>query len=193
MRCPNCGQEWQTNYCPSCKKTIQETSAESEYESQAMETAEDNEQGLIESDTNLPDKSSLEQDLKFCTHCGQKLDVSVNFCWNCGTQLTATVAPVQLSEKPGSKGTLSMASAALTVSLVGFVLYCCCIGVLFEPIALYLGIRALAVLNNDPGYSGRGLAIAGIVISGLLILFAFILFIFALTSDINYYESFYTP
>ena len=190
MRCPDCGQEWQTNYCPNCKKTFHEIVESSESIKQPSESTSIKQEGSLEPVLMTSEQSQQIQDYKFCMHCGQKLVSSAVFCWKCGIRTTAIAPPIHVSQGPGMKGTLSEASASLIVSLIGFVFYFCCIGVLLEPIALYLGIKALHVLKEDPGYSGRGLAIAGIVISGILILFTLLMLLIAATSDIRYYESF---
>lgn len=190
MRCPDCGQEWQTNYCPACKKTFQENTETSESNSQSDAANGTEEEGPIEPVLVSTENDQQDQDYKFCVQCGQKLVTSANFCWKCGTSTSHVAPALQTSDRPGNKGTLSEASASLTVSLVGFLLCFCCIGALLEPVALYLGIKALHTLKEDPGYTGHGLAIAGIAISSILILFTLLVLILAITGDLRYYESF---
>ncbi|MBN1350602.1 DUF4190 domain-containing protein [candidate division KSB1 bacterium] len=196
MRCPDCGQEWQTNYCPFCKKTFHETQAD---ESASNPPEVQPKTGADEDSTPSPDTAAddSEQNVKFCMHCGQKLQMDANFCLNCGANCGAATTPQQPAMTPFAaypvKGTLSDATASFILSLVGFVLYACCLGVVLEPIALFLGIRALRIIDRDPAYSGKGLAIAGIIISGLLIFLTLVLLLMALIGDYRYYESFYTP
>jgi len=185
MRCPECGQEWRTNYCPICKKTIPEI-LESEI-------------GVEDSDSSAATEGQsthkLEAAQQFCTRCGQPIEMTNLFCGQCGAPIGSTAASsFPGSVVPQSKGTLPMANTSLILALTGILLSCCCgIGILLEPIALFLGIWAMRTLHADPAYKGHGLAVTSIIISAILILITLSLLIVLLNSDLSYYESFYTP
>lgn len=65
------------------------------------------------------------------------------------------------------KGPVKEASEALTYALIGIF----CFGIILGPIAISKGSKALNIINEDPGYEGRGKATAGIIIGIIDIIF----------------------
>lgn len=77
-----------------------------------------------------------------------------------------------------SQGTNGLAVASLITGILSFL----CVGLLFGPIAVILGILGRKKANDEMAGSGAGMALAGIItgVLGFLISGAFVLFTFVL-------------
>lgn len=65
------------------------------------------------------------------------------------------------------KGNLEEASSSLTYAIIGLF----CLGFIFGPMAIAKGMKALNIIEKDPGYQGKGKAIAGLTIGIIETLF----------------------
>jgi hypothetical protein len=66
-----------------------------------------------------------------------------------------------------------MAIASMVLGILGFLTSILLIGIIFAPIGLFLGVKAVAKAGRQPRvYGGKGFAVAGIVISAVTLLFA---------------------
>lgn len=80
-----------------------------------------------------------------------------------------------------SQGTNGLAVAALIVGILSFF----CVGLLFGPIAIVLGILARKKANDEMGGNGAGMALGGIItgVLGFVASAAFVLFFFVLAES----------
>jgi len=105
--------------------------------------------------------SECKEDTKSCPNCGKEIKKTALKCRYCGQYIDENI-----KEKLLPKGELKEASGALTYSLIGIL----CFGFILGPVAIHKGIKALKIIRNEPGYKGKGKAIAGIVIGSIVTL-----------------------
>ena len=95
------------------------------------------------------------EDTKPCPICGKEIKRSALKCRHCGQYLDETIKPRQTP-----KGTVKEASTSLTYAIIGIFLF----GFILGWVAISNGNKALKIIEADPGYKGKGMAIAGIII-----------------------------
>ena len=98
------------------------------------------------------------EETKACPMCGKGIKKSALKCRYCGEYLDESIR-----EKLTPKGKLKEASDSLSNALVGIL----CFGFILGPIAIHKGIKALNIIQKEPGYEGKGKAIAGIIIGSI--------------------------
>jgi phage FluMu protein Com len=101
------------------------------------------------------------EETKLCPGCGREIRKSALKCRHCGQYVDERIRIAS-----GPKRQLKEASTALTCSIIGIF----CFGIILGPVAVYNGVKALNMIQNDPQYEGRGKAIAGIIIGSIEIL-----------------------
>ena len=103
--------------------------------------------------------------MKFCEHCGGKLEGSVEYCPNCGAKVDKAKAEVVNGEvvNNGTTPVKDNTTTAFVCSIVGFL---CCTYVAIP--GLILSIMSLKDMNEGKISSEKKwMAILGIVLSGL--------------------------
>lgn len=98
---------------------------------------------------------------KTCPVCGREIKLEALKCRHCKSYLDP-----EMKDSLTPKGEAPNAKSALTNAIIGIF----CFGFVLGPIAVFKGIKVLNVIANDPGYTGRGKAIAAIVIGGIVTL-----------------------
>jgi hypothetical protein len=102
---------------------------------------------------------------KNCPMCGEVIKKIAIKCRYCGEYFDE-----RLQAKQIVKGSLKEASEALISAIIGIF----CFGIIFGPFAIYKGIKAINIINEEPGYEGKGKAIAGIIIGSIVTLLNFL-------------------
>ncbi len=97
-------------------------------------------------------------DLKSCPYCAEKIKKTAVKCRFCGQILDLDLKVTLEASQP--KGEIKEANDALIFSIIGLF----CFGVILGPIAIAKGTKALNIIKNEPGYTGKGKATAGVVI-----------------------------
>jgi hypothetical protein len=97
--------------------------------------------------------------------CGKEIKKTALKCRHCSKYVDESIR-----ERQKIKGTAEGASEALTYAIIGLFLA----GFILGWVAISKGNKALNIIRNDPGYKGKGLAMAGIIM-GILDIIAWII------------------
>ena len=96
----------------------------------------------------------------YCSKCGAPNDGGSQFCNKCGATLNQTTTPAASPQTntnvAGTKKQSGLATAALTLGLIGIIINPCLI------FAIIFGAVALNKMNKDPNLEGKGKALAGL-------------------------------
>ncbi|UCH95799.1 MAG: DUF4190 domain-containing protein [Candidatus Aminicenantes bacterium] len=106
-------------------------------------------------------KPGCRADTKTCPMCGETIKATALKCRYCGEYLDKS-----LKEEKTQLGVLKEAKDSLTYAIVGIF----CFGIILGPVAVFKGIKALNMIQEEPRYEGKGKATAGIIIGGIVTL-----------------------
>lgn len=95
-----------------------------------------------------------------CPHCGRSIRAGALKCKDCGGLVDEEMKQYQAI---ASKGMAPGAVSSLVVGIIGLFLF----GFILGWIAISNGRSAIKEIEGDPGYRGKGVAIAGIIMGGI--------------------------
>lgn len=101
---------------------------------------------------NQPD---CKEETKPCPMCGKEIKKSALKCKHCKEYLDESIRKRHIP-----KGRVKEASSSLTYAIIGLFFF----GFILGWVAISKGRKALKIIKDDPGYTGKGMAIAGIII-----------------------------
>lgn len=105
-------------------------------------------------------QTTCKEELKLCPFCGKEIKSSALKCRHCGQYIDT-----YLKNKHVAKGKLKEASEALGYAIFGIF----CFGIVLGPIAISKGNSALKIIDNEPGWEGRGKAKAAVILGWIVI------------------------